>query len=549
MSLRKGTYLGIGALVAGGGGFWFQEELINRHRYSCEKRVDFKSESLFREYLACTYAGPSVGDNIMCNYSGTHTVDPRYFYEPNTIKDVQKIVSGAQRLNKKIRPVGRFLSPNGIASCKEGMLSLNFCDRIVHVDQTKKQITVEAGIVVDDILKELQKYGLTLANFSSIKEQQVGGWTQVGAHGTGARLPTVDEMVISLKVVTPNLGTFKLHKDMPSRVDREFFKLFRCGLGSLGIVTELTLQCIDSHWLNEATEVLQVDEISDQHEKLLRNFRHVRYMWIPYTESIVIVKSNPTKKEGDVLISEERQEILVNPLRSLLLKNNHSREEIDGLSFSQLRDRLLDINPLDTTHVKEVNQAESEFWHLNRGYRSAPSDEILGFDCGGQQWVLEVAFPTGTLDETTGTDINFVVELKRRLENAGIPAPGPIEQRWSSASSSYLSPAYSENPDSIFSWVGIIMYLPPGQNSENRAKIAENFQKYANILYDVGGKYGAVPHWAKIEIPEEDENRTTWNEVKKLLHYKYNIAKFCEGMTLFDPKGVLLNDLMEELVS
>ena len=226
MSLRKGTYLGIGALVAGGGGFWFQEELINRHRYSCEKRVDFKSESLFREYLACTYAGPSVGDNIMCNYSGTHTVDPRYFYEPNTIKDVQKIVSGAQRLNKKIRPVGRFLSPNGIASCKEGMLSLNFCDRIVHVDQTKKQITVEAGIIVDDILKELQKYGLTLANFSSIKEQQVGGWTQVGAHGTGARLPTVDEMVISLKVVTPNLGTFKLHKDMPSRVDREFLSYF-----------------------------------------------------------------------------------------------------------------------------------------------------------------------------------------------------------------------------------------------------------------------------------------------------------------------------------
>lgn len=22
---------------------------------------------------------------------------------------------------------------------------------------------------------------------------------------------------------------------------------------------------------------------------------------------------------------------------------------------------------------------------------------MLGFDCGGQQWVLEVAFPTGTL--------------------------------------------------------------------------------------------------------------------------------------------------------
>ncbi len=30
-------------------------------------------------------------------------------------------------------------------------------------------------------------------------------------------------------------------------------------------------------------------------------------------------------------------------------------------------------------------------------YRAGPSDSLLGFDCGGQQWVLETAFPTGTL--------------------------------------------------------------------------------------------------------------------------------------------------------
>ena len=32
-------------------------------------------------------------------------------------------------------------------------------------------------------------------NFASIREQQIGGFTQVGAHGTGATLPTVDEQV------------------------------------------------------------------------------------------------------------------------------------------------------------------------------------------------------------------------------------------------------------------------------------------------------------------------------------------------------------------
>lgn len=41
--------------------------------------------------------------------------------------------------------------------------------------------------------------------------------------------------------------------------------------------------------------------------------------------------------------------------------------------------------------VAAVNQAEAEFWKLSSGTRVGWSDEILGFDCGGQQWVLEVS--------------------------------------------------------------------------------------------------------------------------------------------------------------
>ena len=42
-------------------------------------------------------------------------------------------------------------------------------------------------------------------------------------------------------------------------------------------------------------------------------------------------------------------------------------------------------------------QAEAEYWRRSEGYRVGWSDQLLGFDCGGQQWVLEVSFPTGTL--------------------------------------------------------------------------------------------------------------------------------------------------------
>jgi L-galactono-1,4-lactone dehydrogenase len=44
-------------------------------------------------------------------------------------------------------------------------------------------------------------------NYASIREQQIGGFTQVGAHGTGAAIPPLDETVVKLKLVTPVGGT------------------------------------------------------------------------------------------------------------------------------------------------------------------------------------------------------------------------------------------------------------------------------------------------------------------------------------------------------
>lgn len=41
-----------------------------------------------------------------------------------------------------------------------------------------------------------------------------------------------------------------------------------------------------------------------------------------------------------------------------------------------------------------------------------------------------------------------------------------------------MSPAFSLDPQAVFSWIGIIMYLP--EDPIERAKITEAFQKYVN---------------------------------------------------------------------
>ena len=63
----------------------------------------------------------------------------------------------------------------------------------------------------------------------------------------------------------------------------------------------------------------------------------------------------------------------------------------------------------------------------------------------------------------------------RIIEEEGIPAHSPIEQRWSAASSAPMSPAScpasarSCPADALHSWVGIIMYLPTAEPAARQA--------------------------------------------------------------------------------
>lgn len=68
----------------------------------------------------------------------------------------------------------------------------------IRVNAAQGTVTAGAGATVAALLRELAPHGLTLENFSSIQEQQLGGWTQVAAHGTGVTLSTVEEQVRDL---------------------------------------------------------------------------------------------------------------------------------------------------------------------------------------------------------------------------------------------------------------------------------------------------------------------------------------------------------------
>lgn len=345
------------------------------------------------------------------NWSGTHSVSVQNdnLWEPESIRDVERIVRQCHLLGTSIRPIGSALSPNGLGFNKSGMMSMAHLDKVLEVkwlpqrsrlppfddfDPRKEgvcaTVTVQAGARVSQVVDALRPYGLTLPNLASIAEQQMGGFVQVGAHGTGRCIAPMDHYVTAIKLVTPGIGTIVLSRDGP-RIQRELFNIAKVGLGCLGIVVELTIECIPAHELVEHTFVLSRVEAKQQLDTLLKEHKHMRYMWIPYTDAVVVVTNDPKGSgphgsipghSGYIAMTNEEK---LRPLVDLFLElTGEPKESVKGMKISELRGALLAIDPLNIEHVKRCNQAEAKCWKNSQGYQVKPSDELLQFDCGGQ---------------------------------------------------------------------------------------------------------------------------------------------------------------------
>lgn len=48
------------------------------------------------------------------------------------------------------------------------------------------------------------------------------------------------------------------------------------GLGALGVVTEVTIKCVERHKLLESTSVMTRAEVKRNHQSLLQNNKHIR---------------------------------------------------------------------------------------------------------------------------------------------------------------------------------------------------------------------------------------------------------------------------------
>jgi L-gulono-1,4-lactone dehydrogenase len=228
--------------------------------------------------------------NVWRNWGRNQTCHPAAVETPASELEVAEAVRRAAAAGQTVKAVGSGHSFTG-AACTDGRLvRLDRLDRVVAIDAEAGTATVEGGIPLWRLNDELAQRGLALQNLGDIDRQTISGAIATATHGTGAAFGGLATFVRGLEMVTADGELVRCSADE----EPEIFHCARVGLGALGIVTKVTLQCVPAFRLHAVEQpALLADVLADLDDLVARN-EHFEFYWLPHTERCSTKENNRT---------------------------------------------------------------------------------------------------------------------------------------------------------------------------------------------------------------------------------------------------------------
>ncbi|KAJ7398014.1 Alkyldihydroxyacetonephosphate synthase, peroxisomal [Pitangus sulphuratus] len=165
-------------------------------------------------------------------------------------EDVVKIVELACKHNLCIIPFGGGTSVSSALECPEEekrtivSLDTSQMNRILWIDEKNLTACVEAGIVGQDLEKQLAESGFCTGHEpDSMEFSSLGGWVATRASGMKKNIyGNIEDLVIHIKMVTPR-GIVEKNCQVPRMSTGPDIHHFIMGSeGTLGVVTEVTIK-------------------------------------------------------------------------------------------------------------------------------------------------------------------------------------------------------------------------------------------------------------------------------------------------------------------
>jgi L-gulono-1,4-lactone dehydrogenase len=403
------------------------------------------------------------------NWGRNQTCAPARIARPTSEDELVELVKDAAAKDQRVKAVGAGHSFTSIA-CTDGVLvDLSGYGRVLDHDAAAGQVTVEAGIPLHRLSDELDARGLALENMGDIDQQSISGATQTATHGTGLRFGNLSSQVVGMRLVTADGSVL----DLSGEHDPDTFKAAQVGLGALGLVSTVTLQCVPAFRLHAVEQPVPVDEVLADLDALVEDNDHYEFYWVPHTRWALTKRNRRTDE----------------PARP----RPRAREWIDDMvlqnyAFGTLC-RVGRRWPSMIPRLARIIPSTGTVDYIDRSDRVFTSPRRVRF------WEMEYAIPREAVPEALN-------RLRRLVTEIGMQISFPVEVRVVRGDDLWLSTAHGRDTG----YIAVHVYR------------GTPYDAYFSGVERIMDSYGGRPHWGKLHFQTAEtlaQRYPRWDDFQK----------------------------------
>jgi L-gulonolactone oxidase len=422
---------------------------------------------------------------------GNQVCRPECFHRPASEEELIAVVRRAAREGKRLKIVGAGHSWTPIALCDEHLATLDDYARVLHVDAEKLQVKVQAGIRLEALSSAMRSQGLAFPVLGTVKFQSIAGAISTATHGTGLRFGSVSSLVTELELITAAGEVLRASREQNTDV----FAAARCGLGALGLISTVTLQCERVFCLKGIERREKLNSTLHDLDRLLESNDHFKLWWFPHTDTCLTFQQNRTTEApsrsalgrwwSDIAVRNG----LVQPL--MLACIAAPRITPAAVRF---------FTGLTPQHVEFIDHSAEVFYHPTYI----------------RHWETEYSIPRQNAAEAVERLAAWVNSHPSLRVNM------PVDVRFVRGEDIWLSPA--EGRDSVY--IGVLQH--------RRLPYEEYFRGFEALMDEYGGR----PHWGKMHTKTAAELRRLYPCFDDFLSLRERL----------DPGGMLLNSYLHRVL-
>ncbi|WP_433862169.1 D-arabinono-1,4-lactone oxidase [Streptomyces sp. L7] len=413
----------------------------------------------------------TASGGVWRNWGRTESIRPQRVERPRDAEAVQRAVAAAAKQGMRVKAVGAGHSFTGIAAAPGVLLDLEDVSGVLDVDLERGRVRLAAGTHLHQLPRLLRPYGLALENMGDIDRQTIAGATSTGTHGTGGSFGGLATQIVAVTLVTGSGELLTVSEEQ----NADLLPAVRLGLGALGVIVDVTLQCVPAYLLKAVERPEPLQQVLDSYLERSAREDHFEFYWFPHTETGL------TKTNTRLPLTEPRAPLSA-PGRWMddeLLANGVYRgvcavgTVLPGIipPFSRLAQKL--------TGNRDFTDHSARVFVTNRTVRFRE---------------MEYALPREAVP-------GALAEVKALIERKGWRISFPIEVRSAAADDNWLSTAYGRDSG----YIAVHRYY------------REDPTEYFTAVEEIMNAHDGRPHWGKLHYRDAGSLRAAYPRFDEFL--------------------------------